>query len=512
MVETYRGYFELFASNDVAAPAIAQSYNDAKRLLAGRQVFQLVVLDLRLPNEAGSEAEEASTLGLSLIKLLAERDHAPIPVLMVVTGDPNRIHKLQPLADQLKSDFWHGTVHKKSLDLQQDLEAGISKAREYTDLGILVADDSDEARPLLTAREEDLLRRAALKNDAASVDLRWWSSPRRHASRPGPSADWLKVLEGEFLLPHDGRSQNYFFKFESIGSAERSHSATKRLANKLPHVKVAGFYGSHSRGLLVTNKAGPSLARPQRIESLLRGDTTRVDSSVERIVTDIGDQLARFDKSAKQETSLGRLAWNPPAARRGELLTNATKAMRKDYDLAFSPTEMWEWFIALEDTVWLERRPQHGDLHIENVSLDEDGGVVRAYVIDAGAIEEACCGRDLAVLEVSCVLHQSYEPGESLVHAAAPLFDGTSPAGVDVASLNLQGHRRNVVTFVDKLRRRALSECTPRAYAFMLLDVILGQVGGFAFGTTRNRVVHSIDAIDLLRLITRWLRPNARTE
>src|SRR6266545_4021321 len=85
MVATYRGYFDGFASDDVGPPIIAQSYYAAKRVLAGWDVFQVVVLDLRLPEEAGGASEGASSLGLSLVKLIAEREHLPVPVLMIVT-------------------------------------------------------------------------------------------------------------------------------------------------------------------------------------------------------------------------------------------------------------------------------------------------------------------------------------------------------------------------------------------------------------------------------------------
>ena len=58
-------------------------------------------------------------------------------VLLIVTGDPSRVQNFQPLMKQLHDGFWHGDVIQKGIELQQNLRAGIEKAREYSDFGLV---------------------------------------------------------------------------------------------------------------------------------------------------------------------------------------------------------------------------------------------------------------------------------------------------------------------------------------------------------------------------------------
>lgn len=90
---------------------IVQSYEDAVAQIAGTTVFHLVILDLRLPDQAGAESDERSARGLELVQKAANREHSPIPGLIIVTGDPRRITKLSPLQKQLAEGFSHGEIN-----------------------------------------------------------------------------------------------------------------------------------------------------------------------------------------------------------------------------------------------------------------------------------------------------------------------------------------------------------------------------------------------------------------
>jgi CheY-like chemotaxis protein len=506
MVEAYRGYLDkLRKTRPIGQPCIVQSYEDAVAQIAGTTVFHLIVLDLRLPDQAGAESDERSARGLELVQQAANREHSPIPGLIIVTGDPRRITKLSPLQKQLAEGFSHGEIITKGLDLMEDLANAIDRVLAYVDVGLIVRDPLSELRPVLTLRDEDLLRRAAMKQAAVGIELSWWTAHRDLGS-PRDVPRWKKILQGRFLLPADGFSRSYFFKLEVADDGARAYSSAVRLDSKLQHIKVVGLWKSEATSLLVTGKAGPSDAAPLSISEFLSRPPDEVLAAVEQIANDIATQLRTFPKTALQEVPLRSVLWLPAGVDRRQPLVDVWRRWGVSIP-GPDPAIVFGALLSSEEMIWVQQRSCHGDLHTGNVSLDQDGGATRAFIIDAGALKTVPCSRDFAALEVSLILHEDYRPGEDLldVSVARRLFDGTTPLGDGKIPGDIAAPLSNVLAVVSAVRRQALQECRVELYAILLMDEVLMQLGGLAFGSTQNRIKRPLDAAKLFGLLASWL-------
>lgn len=278
------------------------------------------------------------------------------------------------------------------------------------------------------------------------------------------------------------------------------------MESKLQHVSVVGHWVSASTSLLVTGKAGPSDESPVPIGEFLRWPAATVVPLLPRIASDIATQLRSFPKSALQQVPLSTLMWLPRGVDRRSSLTDVARRWGIG-KLTSDPVAVFEEICSPSRMTWVEKRVGHGDLHTGNVSLDRDGDSVRAFIIDAGALDNGVCSRDLAALEVSLVLHESDAVGESVLElqAAIELFDGTAPDGTVSIGAEAPDTLRNTIEFVAALRREALHECRPDVYAVLLMDQVLIQLGGLAFGTSNNRIRRPLDSVRLFELLTGWL-------
>ena len=210
---------------------------------------------------------------------------------MIITGDMSQITRFTPLREQLDRGFFYGDIIQKSTDLADDILRGIEKAQEYVDFGIRLVDSANQARPTLLPREEDLIRRCGLaKGTAVGVDLHWWSAERRDWGAGGDQADWVKVLQGRFILEGEGLSRPNFFKLESKENCKRANASALVMADKLQHVRVVSCRNSGERGLLVTEKAGPSNDSPVRIDTYLQQRTEHNDEGIRSLAEDIATQ------------------------------------------------------------------------------------------------------------------------------------------------------------------------------------------------------------------------------
>jgi CheY-like chemotaxis protein len=505
VVETYKHYFQKFFDQGlpVAPVMIAQSFKDAQTELSRERIIHVVILDLRLPEDAGGTSDEASARGLELVSQISVRERYPVPVLLIVTGDVRRARPLEQLRLQLEERFSYGRIVGKGIDLAADIKTGLEAALEYCDIGIHIAGGPAEMYPLISAREEDLLRRCTLQeDDAIGLDLRWWAADRRDCS-DNDSSDWVKVLQGRFLLLGDaGVSRPRFFKFESIENGERSRAGAIRLAQKLNHIQVIrSLRGSH-RHLLVTDKAGPSNSEPLALSAFLAGPEASVRPSLRQVATDIADQLSELGDTTVEEVATRDLLW---PFHNSERLMGGCKENDLNGD---GPVELLCRLQEVDIRHWCNIRTRHGDLHIHNVSLDQDAGDVRSYLIDPGGMRRGPAARDFASLEVSLLLHQRYETttAGSLVSACQDLFDGASLDGPDTP-IALSDHHKNTRALVQELRLHALQQCkspTP-TYAILLLDEVLIQLGGLAFGTSQNKIYCQADAMELFRYLRAWL-------
>jgi CheY-like chemotaxis protein len=511
MIEAYRRYFENFikAGHDVAMPIFAAGYKNAMFQLDIPRHYHLVILDLKLPEYAGGDAEGGSSRGLELIEKVAAREDYPVPVLLIITGEPRRIGNLTSMNDQLHEKFFHAQVITKGLSLEEEIfRHGILKAWQYNDFGIRLVDMQEEPRPPLTPREEDLIRRSGLSNETnKGVDLAWWSAERKDRGSGWEAPQWVKVLQGRCVLDgEDGMSRHRFFKLESVENGERAHKSALRMQNKLPHIRVLGFHKSSARSLLVTEKAGLRDEPPISLNTFLQMDTEVVLPAAPRLAHDIAEQLRRCDQPQREPRLIPGLLWEHHTP---ESLDAAWGKFCVDItgdDI--SPGSMWGMIRSSEERVWVDVRAcQHGDLHLGNVSLDFNDGVApQAFIFDAGSMSRTVCGRDLARLEVSLLLHQKYQGGASLVSACAALYDGSMAEGEGDAPDGLPPHHRNTREMIKALRREALMELEGRIYCLLLMDEVLIQLGSLAFGTSQNKVTRAYDAVELYRLLSVWVR------
>ena len=168
------------------------------------------------------------------------------------------------------------------------------------------------------------------------------------------------------------------------------------------------------------------------------------------------------------------------------------------------PIELYEELATSDEKLRLnEQSLVHGDLHISNVALDTDHGKPVAYIFDPGVISRNVAGRDLAVLEVSVILHQDLG-AETLSQICAALYPPSDASmGADQV-MDMPG--RNTVEFVRTLRKHSEASNDLMIYALMVFDSVLIQVGSLAFGSTGNRIQDERSAVYLLAVVARWYR------
>lgn len=157
------------------------------------------------------------------------------------------------------------------------------------------------------------------------------------------------------------------------------------------------------------------------------------------------------------------------------------------------------------DAKWMQWQAcLHGDLHLGNVALGMDDGNVRARVFDPDSMEAGPCGRDLAALEVSLVLHQVC-PAPTIVDSCLTLFDGSSPEGVETTA-DSSPVVLNTARLLNRLRPRALETTAISEYRILLLDYALVQLGSLARSSPEsgNKVKRADDAIALYRALAKW--------
>lgn len=211
MVQTYRDVIDILKEEfDVEEPVIAGGFDEAIQQIERPFPFHLVVLDVKLPQTAGGDADLFTGSGLDLISYLRARHDYPIPALLVLTGEPKRIQTYSALSDDLAEAFFYRKVESKGRSVVEAVREALSAVQRYVDFGLSVVDGRQIPRPPLTPRECDILRRFGLRDETyTGLELRWWSSEQK-----GDDAnDWAKVLVGRFLLRgHDLKSRPLFFK------------------------------------------------------------------------------------------------------------------------------------------------------------------------------------------------------------------------------------------------------------------------------------------------------------
>jgi CheY-like chemotaxis protein len=489
-------------------PCFAFSYEDAIEHLESSKIFHIVILDLRLPEKRKLPPADGVDLGLNLLNRFIHRDRYPVPALLVISGHIGSTEQNR-LKDSLRNGFYYGRDFVKGDYnlLEGEIRQACASAIRYCSVGIHLRDARDEVFPTITPREEDLLRRSTLAQEGGiGLDLNWWSakrSPELSNSGVVEENPWTKVLMGRYLLDGGrGATKPKFFKMMAGADAEFVVESARYLEHKLTHVKLTSAVSSKSTALIVTEKVGAHEARPTSLEEFFKQATPKQAYDV---ACQIAKQVQQLGEVLPESKALKSLLW--PALDSSVLAEQwnvhkeeVLKLIGSDVD----PVALMKEISRCDDRVRLkEFSVVHGDLHVSNVALDVDHQNVSAYIFDAGVTKQNVAGRDLAVLEVSAVLHQRFDLNKVVQLCGAVYGDRYEmpDAGGDALGEPVSGC---TVEFIRGLRASAKSWNEPEVYALMVLDFALIQLQGLAFGSSANRIWDRRSAAYLLGVVTQW--------
>ena len=503
--ENYRKLFEEFAQKglDVAPPVFARSHDDAIKLLSTSSIFHLVIVDLGLPYAAHESAQAGVEPGIHIVQQAAGREEYPIPALLVISGRLGQA-RLSALSDSLKRDFWHAEMVNKGLEQDERIEFAVQQAHAYCAVGIHIRDVTAKLCPTLSPREDDLLRRCVLGQPlCVGLDLEWWAvSPGWSFSVPSTPVGITKVLMGRFLL-RDGKesSRPSFFKFESKERATYSHQAMAVMVQKLSHIKLCAAIISSHRGLLVTQQVGGSSSRPISLAEFLCDSSVSTDAVISRIVSDIVGQLNNLGTATEDRFAISALLW-----RWHDLEKIKAACLRHDGKVESEAIQLFESLRVNKKELWVNRQScTHGDLNATNIALEAAEGGYRAYIFDAEGIQADTAIRDLAMLETTILLHQRNLPeGKSLVEECKTVY----LAGVGVPEVLTNESLplvQNAFKLIREIRKQVLQRNQISAYALMVFDCAMLQLGGLAVQSRGNKIASPQDAVRLAQLAANWL-------
>jgi hypothetical protein len=362
--------------------------------------------------------------------------------------------------------------------------------------------------PTLTPRDEDLLRRCVLSQEnCVGLDLKWWAAEYG----PPPSTEslwggWTKVLNGRFILDGDGGvSRPAFLKLFPAKCAEAPFRDARMVAQKLSHVKVWTSLISGGTSLLVTEKVGAGAGDPISLAEFLAKPAREVHGHIPRIAAEIAEQVGALGDGVPERQQPRELLWPWHDAER--IQTQWDKWRDHEDELLGSPVAVLH---AVQQSRMLVRYSRqgllHGDLNITNIALDEHDDGASAFIFDASGCRGGPCVRDLAMLEVTALLHQPNVPGESLVCRLAPLYQEEAWAWEAIDSATWSDRARNTCALVGEVRRHALTRSSEQVYALMVFDATLVQLGGLYFGSSNNKITDPASAARLASLTADWLR------
>lgn len=491
----------------MAPPKFAFNFEDGIRLLDEEKVYHLVILDLGLPEKPG-QPPSGVNFGLNLLDRCVQRNSYPIPAMLVISGMLQKANQNE-LDGKVRDGFAYGRVLVKAANLEDDLAKAIAAIERYCDIGIRIADGGAATFPTVSPRDEDLLRRLVMREGAhVGLDLAWWSA---EYSRPtGTYKDakgWTKTLMGRLLMGKGiGASRPSFFKLTPAGGAPQVQEEARILMQKLSHVKVVGDLVSGDRSLLVTQKVGDSNDPPVSLSDLLRETPNAVQPQLASIVQGIAQQISSLGDVSPDKVAVPSLLWKWHNKDRLEeqWRKHSADPSGAPKGLGTNPAEVLGRLQSSKALLAYRKQSYlHGDLNISNVAIDRLPAGSRAYIFDASGCGAGVNVRDLAMLEVTAVLHQKGDEDE-LVRHCAPMYE------VEVrpsAALDLKAgsdYCRNTLKLVAELRNEALGRSSEAAYALMVFDCALIQLGGLQW-PTMNKVVSQRAAAVLASLTGAWL-------
>jgi len=515
--EAYEGIFETIASEleslpfRPAHPCFAFSHEQALEHLNSSKIFHLVILDLHLPDKPKMPTAEGIELGLDLLARFTERDRFPIPCLLVISGYLGSNPEQARMQDALRQGFHYGRPLAKGADyglLENEIRRACTEAIRYCSVGIHLREAGYGEFPTITPREEDLLRRSVLQQSGiVGLDLNWWSARRFSLGLKDAASDtgntWTKVLMGRYLLKgEEGASRPKFFKLLPGSDAHSVLESVRQVEQKLSHIKLTSVVASKSRTLIVTEKVGAEEGRPESLEVFFRRATKEQAADVAGQIANQVRQLGDILPTSKQ---LRTILWQAhDIAQLSEQWNRFKPEIEQELRLETDPIELYTKLAHSEERLRLnEQSLVHGDLHISNVALDNIDSKPVAYIFDPGVISRNVAGRDLAVLEVSAILHQPLAP-ETFYQVCSALYPITDNTNVKETVVDPIG--KNIAEFVRVLRKNGELSNEMTVYALLVFDYVLIQVGGLAFGLSGNKIQDQRMAVYLLGVVAEWYR------
>jgi phosphotransferase family enzyme len=496
-----------------AAPCFAFSHEQAVDHLNRSKIFHIVILDLHLPDKPRMPQAEGIELGLDLLVRFTDRDRFPVPCLLVISGHVGSTEQTR-LQDAVRDGFHYGRLFSKGTDygfLENQIRRAYAEAIRYCSVGIHLRNAGSEQFPTVTPREEDLLRRAVLKRPGTvGLDLDWWSARRFsngfRDSSGAPANTWTKVLMGRYLLKDgEGASRPNFFKLLPGSDAHSVIESVCQVEQKLSHIKLTSTVTSKSTALVVTEKVGAQEGRPEPLETFFRRATSEQAADVAR---QISEQVRELGDTLPTSKMLKTILWPAHDINRlDEQWSRLRAEIQQQLTIDANPIELYTELARSEEKLRLnEQSLLHGDLHISNVALDIVDDKPVAYIFDPGVISRNVAGRDLAVLEVSVILHQQLN-SETLSQVCSALYQGVNITETKVGDAPISDPiGKNIVEFVRVLRKCAEASNELAIYALLVFDCALIQVGGLAFGSNGNKIHDQRDAVYLLAVTAEWYR------
>lgn len=508
--EYYEAEFAAIRRNfdgEIAPLQFASDQEAAIGHLERQFVFHLVILDLRLPANKRSTALPEPSVGVELVERFAARDSYPIPALLVISGYLADVSQ-GTLDERVRSAFFYGRVLVKGASLRGDIQKAIAASARYTEVGVHVRDGGSAFYPTLSPRDDDLLRRAILGIDeGVGVDIRWWSMDLEDPSYDATSSHgWTKVLTGSFLLARDlGRTRPMFFKLTPSSDVEYVMKDAGLMQWKLPHIKIAAKIVASSRALLVTHQVGEIDLDPVSLEDFLDRQTTQTLLQIPGIVRDLTAQIAGLCEPVSREGSPSSLLW---AHHKAATIASIWRQWGIGSDDPLSDVvSLYECLSRNRTTFWYQHRGMlHGDLNPSNIAIEESAGSCRGYIFDASGTRGGVSVKDLAVLEITSLLHRKASSDIALEALCPILYDSDRVLVEDLDTSGTSPGCRNTLELVRELRRQARQHVRLEIYALMLVDAALIQLGGLESTISRNKIGRPRDAAILCAAVARWFR------
>lgn len=510
-IDNYTAIFnQLNAEFDLAPPLFARSYEDAVAHLSNGLIFHLVIVDLGLPQTAHETAETGIEPGFEIVKRCVNREEYPIPSVLVISGRLGQAN-LASLRESLQHNFWHGEMVNKGIDEADAIETALKKVGEYCGVGILIRDGGNKLYPTLSPREDDLLRRCVLAEPyCVGVDFAWWGAYQGISVTGSRRLGVTKVLWGRFLLSGaNDPSRPWFFKFESAENAKYTQRDLALMVQKLSHIKRCSVTFGVQRSLIVTQQVGDSSSRPISLAELFSKPASEVSPNLPSIASDIATQLANLGSVIEERLFISKLFWSHHDPKQ-----IIAVYLQHGGDVAFPPITLLEKLLPAATPIWVNRRNcTHGDLNATNIALEASGSGFRAFIIDAAGMRVETAGRDLAMLEVTTLLHLKTGGETSCVELCRGLYaNGVSVPELPAEAANWPHSARNIFLFVCEIRKQALQFNKLPVYGLLVFDCAMLQLGGLSLQSRENKITNPPDAVCLADLVADWLTAVAPDE